>query len=173
MLSDERTKTDIAGVGSAYGSKVASAYGMGNDPISPYSAVNAAPPQENFLDWKYQAPAAAPEKKGPLPMPDMDSISLSDERAKRDVERMDDGDLVDWAKRVPAVTFRYKTGIEDGGVYPHVGTTAQALEQSGPLGRMMVHEDDDGKKHVDYGALAFMQARAALKAAEKGRRSRG
>ena len=95
---------------------------------------------------------------------------LSDERAKRDVDRMSDEDLVNWADRVPAVTFRYKRGVEDGGAVPHVGTTAQALERSGPLGRMMVSRGPDGLRRVDYGALAYMQSKAALAKAEKGAR---
>ena len=88
--------------------------------------------------------------------------TVSDERAKQQVDRMDDKQIVDQAERFPLVTFRYKNGVEDGGAYAHLGTTAQGLEHAGPLGKMAVSEGPDGLKRVDYGALAYVTAKAAL-----------
>jgi hypothetical protein len=91
----------------------------------------------------------------------------SDERAKQEVAKMGADDLVAWAKKTSLGTFRYKPGVEDGGAYPHVGVpSAQELERTGPLGRLMVHERPDGLKAVDYGPLAYATAKAALAAAD-------
>lgn len=83
---------------------------------------------------------------------------LSDERAKEAVEKMDDKDLSAWADKVTElpITWRYKDGFADGGKDAHVGVPAQKLEQTGPLGELLVHEGPDGYKRVDYGQAALM-----------------
>jgi hypothetical protein len=99
--------------------------------------------------------------------------ALSDERTKREVDRMGARELVSWAERVPMATFRYKEGAPDtdGGEDYHLGTLAQSLERTGPMGRLMVHRRDDGLREVEYGPLALAIAKAALvKASEKGGR---
>jgi hypothetical protein len=107
-----------------------------------------------------------PTEDGATPYPT--TFKTSDERAKQQVEQMGDKDLIDQADKWPLITFRYKPGVEDDGIYPHVGATAQALEQSGPLGRMMVETDPTtGLKKVDYGALAYATAKAALAKADE------
>lgn len=84
--------------------------------------------------------------------------SLSDERAKEAVEKMDDKDLSAWADKVTElpITWRYKDGFADSGKDAHVGVPAQKLEQTGPLGELLVHEGPDGYKRVDYGQAALM-----------------
>jgi hypothetical protein len=96
--------------------------------------------------------------------------TLSDARTKEQVDHMSDSDLIHWAEKVPAVTFKYKTGIKgtDEGEQYHLGTIAQELERTGPPGKLMVSERSDGMKQVDYGALAFLTAKAALAKAGKG-----
>lgn len=83
---------------------------------------------------------------------------LSDERAKEAVEKMDDKDLSAWADKVTElpITWRYKDGFADSGKDAHVGLPAQKLEQTGPLGELLVHEGPDGYKRVDYGQAALM-----------------
>jgi hypothetical protein len=89
---------------------------------------------------------------------------LSDEEAKRDVDQMSDDELAQWADRVPLATFRYKEGVPGGddGEDFHAGTLAHALESTGPLGRLMVHERPDGLSEVEYGPLGLAVGKGAL-----------
>ena len=95
-------------------------------------------------------------------------MMLSDEQAKREVERMDKHDVADWAEAVPTATWRYKPGIPgtDGGEDVHAGTLAGALQRTGPLGRLMVHDRGDGLKAVEYGPLGLMVGKGALTKAD-------
>jgi len=91
-------------------------------------------------------------------------VAMSDERTKREVERMDDQEIGDWADAAAElpVTFRYKPGVEDGGKDAHLGWLAQDLERTGPIGRIAVHKDENGVREVDYGAACLMLSKAAL-----------
>jgi hypothetical protein len=92
----------------------------------------------------------------------------SDEAAKHEVERMNPRDVSDWAEAVPTATWRYKPGVPgtDGGQDVHAGTLAHALERTGPLGRLMVHDRGDGLKAVEYGPLGLMVGKGALTKAD-------
>jgi len=86
---------------------------------------------------------------------------------------MGDADVVNWAEKVDPITFRYRDGFEDDGEDARLGVSAQELEKTGPLGRMMVHRDPySGMRTVDYGALALMLSKAALSKAERRKGSR-
>jgi hypothetical protein len=91
------------------------------------------------------------------------------EAAKRSAETMAPADVDNWAARVNPITYRYKPGMgEDDGADPHLGLSAQELESSGPLGRLMVHRDPkDGMRRVDYGAATLMLSRAAFDKADE------
>jgi len=88
----------------------------------------------------------------------------SDERAKQDVSEMAPTDLADWAEAVPLAAWRYKPGIAgtDDGREFHTGTMAGALQETGPLGRLMVHERPDGLKTVDKGEVGLAVGKGAL-----------
>jgi hypothetical protein len=81
---------------------------------------------------------------------------------------MNPRDVADWAEAVPTATWRYKPGIPgtDGGQDVHAGTLAHALERTGPLGRLMVHDRGDGLKAVEYGPLGLMVGKGALTKAD-------
>jgi len=171
-LSDDRAKTDIDVVGSSvYGSH-------GQDDTNPYGEYD----RQNFLAWQPPAPQQKQESGG-LGGLLKDILSderakeavsrLSDERAKEAVSRMSDSDIEDWAEKVDPITFRYRDGFGDDGEDARLGVSAQELEGSGPLGRMMVHRDPySGLRTVDYGALALMLSKAALSKAERRKGSR-
>ena len=93
----------------------------------------------------------------------------SDERAKRDVAEMAPADLADWAEAVPLAAWRYKPGIAgtDDGREFHTGTMAGALQETGPLGRLMVHERPDGLKTVDKGEVGLAVGKGALARADE------
>jgi hypothetical protein len=159
--SDERAKTDLSSVGSGrisfadqYGAQMASEYGLTPASASPYGAVGGKP-KASLSGGGGNTSAAGSV------IPALIS-KISDERTKNQVDRMDDKDVVSQAEKFPLVTFRYKNGVEDGGAYAHVGSVAQGLEKAGPLGKMVVSEGPDGFKRVDYGALAYVTAKAAL-----------
>ena len=162
--SDERAKTDLSSVGSGrisfadqYGAQMASEYGLTPASASPYGAVGGKP--KASLDNGSGGGGNTSAAGSVIPA----LISkISDERTKNQVDRMDDKDVVSQAEKFPLVTFRYKNGVEDGGAYAHVGSVAQGLEKAGPLGKMVVSEGPDGFKRVDYGALAYVTAKAAL-----------
>jgi hypothetical protein len=92
-----------------------------------------------------------------------------DEATKRQVDRMSDDQIQDWAEKAAdlPITFRYKPGIEDGGKDVHLGFPAQGLEKSGPLGKLMVRRGRDGMRVVDYGAATLMLAKAGFDRANK------
>ena len=94
---------------------------------------------------------------------------LSDEEAKQEVERMGKDDRVEWAHKVEPITFRYKPGVteeDDGGA--RAGVSAQQLESTGGLGRLMVHKDPySGMRKVDGLALGLMMGKAALDRADE------
>jgi hypothetical protein len=100
---------------------------------------------------------------------------LSDERAKEDVQKLSPYDTRHWAESIDPITFRYKEGHEDDGKDVQLGVSAQQVEKSGPLGRLMVHQDPgDDLKHVDYGALTLMLSKTALDVADEAlERSKG
>lgn len=93
--------------------------------------------------------------------------ALSDETAKREVDRMGDDDLIGFAEDVPMATYRFKEGVEDNGEDYHAGTLAGALQQTGPLGRLMVHRRGDGLKQVEYGPLGLAVGKGALAKANR------
>ena len=93
--------------------------------------------------------------------------ALSDERTKREVDRMGMEGVANFTRKAPAVTFRYKPGIEDGGAAYKAGTLAQGVEAAGPLGRMFVDERPDGLKEVQYGPMAHFEAKGAQATADR------
>ena len=157
IWSDERAKSDMAPVGG--GSPYSSYASTSSNPASPYFTGTGK--DQDFLAWKPEPPKQAEQSNGILG-------SLSDERAKQEVASMHPAEMEHWASKVNPITFRYKPGFEDGGQDPHLGVSAQQLEQSGPLGRLMVHHDPEtGMRKVDYGALALMLSKAALEKATR------
>jgi hypothetical protein len=93
---------------------------------------------------------------------------LSDERAKQDVQKLSPYDTRHWADSIDPITFRYKDGYEDSGKDVQLGVSAQQVKKSGPLGKLMVHEDpQDNLDHVDYGALTLMLSKTALDVANE------
>jgi hypothetical protein len=93
--------------------------------------------------------------------------ALSDERAKEDVKKVSDADLMDLAKHMQAYTWRYKGGLEDSGAAEHGGAgMAQELERSA-LGKKFVHDGGDGLKRVDVLSLAGLMAAAAASSLRK------
>lgn len=93
--------------------------------------------------------------------------TLSDLRAKREVDRMSMDDISEFTRETPAVTYRYKPGIEDGGAAYQAGTLAQGVEKASPLGRMFVDTRPDGLKEVKYGPMAHFEAKGAQHTADK------
>ena len=98
-----------------------------------------------------------------------DGDELSAERAKRDVSEMGGADFADWAESVPLSTWRYKPGTPgtDHGKDYHVGPTAQALERTGPVGKLLVHERPDGLKEIDAGNAGLVASKGALSRANE------
>lgn len=95
----------------------------------------------------------------------------SDERTKREVDGLDNDQIQKWAEKAAElpVTFRYKPGIEDNGEDPHLGLLAQDLEGTGPLGKIMVHRDQNNVRSVEYGPTALMMGKAAFDRATEAR----
>jgi hypothetical protein len=164
-LSDEDAKRDVKPLDavSRYKSVLDDGLSLTARDLDP------ATPGQDFLDWQPGQRQAKPEKEtgmmklGSALGTGLAALGLSDEDAKRDVDRMDAADLVEFAHRVPMATFRYKEGVgEDDGQDVHAGTLAGALQDAGPLGRLTVHEGPDGLKRVDYGALDLGVAKGAL-----------
>jgi hypothetical protein len=92
----------------------------------------------------------------------------SDEKTKRAVAQMSGDDLINWADKTDLATYRYKPGVADSGATPQVGvSSAQRLEQTGPLGKLMVNEGPDGLKWVDYPKLSYAVGKAALEKANQ------
>ena len=89
--------------------------------------------------------------------------AFSDERVKEDIRPISDDDLMDFARKVHAVSFRYKPGTEDGGAEQHAGVLAQDLEKT-RIGKSLVSEDPNGIRQVDYMGLTGLLAAAATKA---------
>jgi hypothetical protein len=184
-LSDEATKTDIDDIEGS----LATPSGTGLEtPSSTHSDASASDayeekPKNPYLDtmakvadkFSKELEGAYGTSSPSLYIPSFDrpapvtvnSQAISDARAKEAVKGMSDEDLIDWAHKPKPVTFYYKDGFADGGKDAQLGVVAQQLEKTGPMGKMMVHKDENGLRHVDYGQLAFMTARAALKQAEK------
>ncbi len=185
LLSYERAKTDVAPIGDTDLSmgteptgwqRAGAAMQMMGDRLSDAPPAQIAPigKKQDFLDWRM-----------PQPPPDTSSTSsttgiggllsglgvgLSDVQAKRDVERMDPRDVVDWAESVPTATWRYRKGVPgtDQGADYHAGTIAQGLERTGPLGKLLVHRDPQtGLKQVEYGPLGLMVGKGALTKADQ------
>ena len=136
-VSDERAKVDIATVGGGSPS-YADKYGQ-------------------MLSDAYGNTATANPYGG----------TLSDERTKREVDRMGMDGVANFTRKAPAVTFRYKPGIEDGGAAYKAGTLAQGVEAAGPLGRMFVDERPDGLKEVQYGPMAHFEDKGAQHTADR------
>lgn len=95
----------------------------------------------------------------------------SDERTKREVDNLDSDQIQDWgdkATQLP-VTYRYKPGIGDDGKDARLGVLAQELESTGPIGKILVHKDEQGVRSVDYGPAALMMGKAAFDRATEAR----
>lgn len=89
----------------------------------------------------------------------------SDERTKKDIKNVDDDAATRLAKALEFKEFKYK---DDPNETNHVGVMAQDLEKD-PLGRKLVHENDEGVKHVDYGGLTQLLLAAALRGKKEAR----
>ena len=177
ILSDEDAKLDIKPIDATdrYNEILAPALSLSpSNPTGPTTTNPSASPNQDFLKWKPSEPQQDQSNPGLL-----GGIlgALSDERAKQQVDTMGSHELIDFAHKVPMATFRYKPGVgEDDGQDVHAGTLAGALQGTGPLGRLMVHEGPDGLKRVDYGRLGGVTLAAAamlnerVKKLEKGRR---
>jgi hypothetical protein len=87
------------------------------------------------------------------------------EDAKREASALTPQQIDDWAAHLQPITYRYKPGVEDGGAEPHVGLSANEVESSGPLGKLMVSHDAHGVRSLDYGAAALMLGKAAFEKA--------
>lgn len=99
------------------------------------------------------------------------SMAMSDERTKTAISKPSDAAVDDLAEKISAYTWRYKPGNEDSGQYEHGGFMAQDVEKS-PLGRKFVHEDEDGRKHVDVLSIAGLLAAAAARSMRKSKENR-
>lgn len=85
------------------------------------------------------------------------------EEDKRRVADMSPEDVQNWAEHINRpITFRYKPGVEDSGESPQIGLSANRVEAAGPLGRLMVHKDENGMRSLDYRAATLMLAKAAF-----------
>lgn len=79
----------------------------------------------------------------------------SDERLKADIHELDKQALIDFAKQVQIVAYRY-LGEEDIET-PHVGVIAQQLLEINPqIAKYFVKENKDGFYSVDYTALSLL-----------------
>lgn len=92
-------------------------------------------------------------------------IAASDERIKKDIKGVDDDAASRLAKALEFKEFKYK---DDPNETNHVGVMAQDLEKD-PLGRKLVHENDEGVKHVDYAGLTQLLLAAALRGKKEAR----
>lgn len=167
--SDEPTPL---GGSQPYSGLLADAYQLPKTGASPTSPYGMTPTEQRLLDW--QMPAAqqnqsnsSSSKSGSGIMGLVDMIS--DERAKQDAASLSPAEVADWAEEVPTGIFRYKPGTPgtDNGAAYHAGTFATALQQTGPLGKLMVHRRPDGLKEVEYGPLGLMTAKGALTKADQ------
>lgn len=93
-------------------------------------------------------------------------LMASDERTKKDIKDVDDDAASRLAKALEFKEFKYK---DDPNETNHVGVMAQDLEKD-PLGRKLVHENDEGVKHVDYSGLTQLLLAAALRGKKEARR---
>lgn len=176
-LSDERAKVEVSDVGSSkstaakYGDVLSDAYGIQDQPATPYAMAAPQTQVQDFLKWKPSTPPAKddPQGGGAGLVGSIVGAYLSDERAKQEVDQMSDDDIADFTRKAPAVTYRYKPGIPgtDGGESYRAGTLAQGVEDASPLGRMFVDERPDGLKEVQYGPMAHFEAKGAQATADK------
>ena len=84
------------------------------------------------------------------------SITVSsDQRLKADIHELDRQALIDFAKQVQIVSYRY-LGEEDREV-PHVGVIAQQLLEINPeIAKYFVQKNEEGYYTVDYTALSLL-----------------
>lgn len=96
--------------------------------------------------------------------------STSDERAKTDVRKISDDDLIRFGESLKAASFKYKPGFEDGGAERNAGVpSAQELERN-PVGKLFVSQDADGMRKVDYGQMGALLTSAMLRRQKAGAR---
>jgi hypothetical protein len=84
------------------------------------------------------------------------------EEARREVENLSPEDVRDWASALQPIVFDYKPGHGDNGASPTIGLSANKVEESGPLGQIMVGRDRDGTRVLDYGAATLMLSKTAF-----------
>lgn len=89
-------------------------------------------------------------------------VAYSDEATKREVDKMDSRDVQDWAAQIDPITFWYKPGYGDSGERPQIGLSANQVEDSGPLGKMMVSRDPQGVRKLNYQQAILMLSKAAF-----------
>lgn len=78
----------------------------------------------------------------------------SDKRLKDDIHELDKQALIDFAKQVKIVSYRYKNEQEGT---KHIGVIAQQLLEINPdIAKYFVQENEDGYYTVDYTALALL-----------------
>jgi len=155
-VSDERAKADVARA--AYLEGVQAGSGPRLETVTPETLDNRTPIWKGGDVDRYRLGETPVDRE----------LTLPKEQEKRAVENMDRGDLSEWAHKIDPIAFRYRPGFADGGEEPRLGVSAQELEQSGPIGRLLVHEDPYGIKRVDYGQLALMMAVANQRDNRKG-----
>lgn len=97
------------------------------------------------------------------------TVAYSDERVKREVDQMDSQDVQDWAAHIQPITYYYKPGYGDGGKRPQIGLSAQQVEQSGPVGEMMVSRDPEGMRKLNYTETNLVLGKAAFDRATEAR----
>ena len=102
---------------------------------------------------------------------DLLPMSTSDENAKKDVRRVSDEALLNFAeKKVQPVSFEYKQGYEDNGKERHGGFPSAQIFERDPVGKLFVSRDAKGTPHIDYGNFGAMLEAARIRESRKAAR---
>lgn len=102
---------------------------------------------------------------------DLLPMSTSDENAKKDVRRISDEALLNFAeKKVQPVSFEYKPGYEDNGKERHGGFPSAQIFERDPVGKLFVSRDAKGTPHIDYGNFGAMLEAARIRESRKAAR---
>jgi hypothetical protein len=96
--------------------------------------------------------------------------STSDERAKQDVRKISDDDLLRFGESLKAASFKYKPGFGEDTQEKHAGVpSAQELERD-PVGKLFVTKGEDGVRRVAYPQMDIALTSALLRRQKAGAR---
>jgi hypothetical protein len=96
--------------------------------------------------------------------------STSDERAKKDVRRISDDDLIRFGESLKNASFEYKPGFGEDTQERHAGVPSANELEKDPVGKLFVSKDENGVRHVAYPQMDIALTSAMLRRQKAGAR---